>query len=90
MTIRLLVVTSLLALVSFPIAAEAQGVIRGTEQGAARGAAEGRRAAGPVGQAAGTVVGGVTGGVVGGVRGVLGINKPYKRHRHIKVRQRAR
>jgi hypothetical protein len=53
------------AVLSLPVVAQAQGVVRGAEEGAA----EGNRAAGPVGGA----VGGAVGGVVGGVEGVLGI-----------------
>lgn len=52
-----------------PIAANAQGVVRGAQEGAAVG----NRAAGPVGGAVGAVGGGVVGGVAGGVKGVLGI-----------------
>ncbi len=53
------------AVLSLPLVAQAQGVVRGAEEGAA----EGNRAAGPVGGA----VGGAVGGIVGGVEGVLGI-----------------
>jgi hypothetical protein len=62
------------AVVALPLAAQAQGIVRGGE----RGAAEGERAAGPVGAVVGGVAGGVAGGVVGGVKGVLGI--PQHRH----------
>ena len=53
------------AVLSLPLVARAQGIVRGAEEGAAAG----NRAAGPVGGA----VGGAVGGVVGGVEGVLGI-----------------
>ena len=52
-------------ILSLPLVARAQGIVRGAEEGAAAG----DRAAGPVGGA----VGGAVGGVVGGVEGVLGI-----------------
>lgn len=69
MKIRLVTAAGLLALLSFPLAAQAQGVV----QGAKEGAATGNRAAGPVGGVVGAGVGGVVGGVEGGVKGVLGI-----------------
>ena len=52
-----------------PLAAHAQGVVRGAQEGAAVG----NRAAGPIGGAVGAVGGGVVGGVAGGVKGVLGV-----------------
>jgi LTXXQ motif family protein len=58
-----------LAVLAMPLAAQAQGIIRGAEEGAAVG----NRAAGPVGGAVGGVVGGVEGGIVGGIKGILGI-----------------
>jgi hypothetical protein len=54
---------------SLPLAAQAQGIVRGAQEGAAAG----NRAAGPVGGAVGAGVGGVVGGIEGGVEGVLGI-----------------
>ena len=57
------------AVLSLPLVAQAQGIVRGAEEGAA----EGNRAAGPVGGAVGGAVGGVVGGVEGGLEGVLGI-----------------
>jgi hypothetical protein len=57
----------LFALVSVPLAAQAQGV----PGGAAHGFHEGNRIAGPVGAVVGTAVG----GVIGGVEGVLGVNQ---------------
>jgi gas vesicle protein len=53
------------AVLSLPLVAQAQGIVRGAEEGAAAG----NRAAGPVGGAIGTGVG----AIVGGVEGVLGI-----------------
>ena len=57
------------AVLSLPLVAQAQGIVRGAEEGAT----EGNRAAGPVGGAVGGAVGGVVGGVEGGLEGVLGI-----------------
>ena len=54
-------------LLSLPLAASAQGVVRG----AAEGAHEGNRDAGPVG----AVVGGAVGAVSGGVAGLLGVDQ---------------
>ncbi|MDR3484461.1 MAG: Spy/CpxP family protein refolding chaperone [Bradyrhizobium sp.] len=65
MRFRFMMAANIAAVLSLPLVAEAQGVVRGAEQGAA----EGNRAAGPVGGA----VGGAVGGIVGGVEGVLGI-----------------
>jgi hypothetical protein len=64
---------------ALPIAAGAQGVVRGAEEGAH----EGDRAAGPIGGA----VGGVVGAVGGGVAGLLGVDqrprfKAYVVHEH--------
>lgn len=66
---RLMMTASVLAAFAMPLAAYAQGVVRGAEEGAAAG----NRAAGPVGGAVGAGVGGVVGGIEGGVKGVLGI-----------------
>lgn len=73
--ISVLAIATLLAL---PVAAQAQGVIGGSEQGAAEGAHD----AGPVG----AVVGGVVGGVAGGVAGLLGADD-YPRFHHYVVEQ---
>lgn len=83
MKTRLIVAAGVLAILSMPLVAQAQGIVRGGE----RGAAEGGRVAGPVGAAVGGVVGGVTGGVVGGVEGVLGVpghrhHRYSRRHHH--------
>ena len=58
-----------------PIAARAQGVVRGADQGAH----EGDRAAGPVG----AVVGGVVGAVGGGVAGLLGVDQRPRFHEYV-------
>jgi hypothetical protein len=60
---------AVLITLDLPVAAQAQGVVRGAQEGAAVG----NRAAGPVGGAVGAVGGGIVGGVAGGVKGVLGI-----------------
>jgi len=62
-------------LLTLPFAAQAQGVISGSE----RGAADGGAAAGPVG----AVVGGVVGGVTGGVAGVLGADEGPRFHDYV-------
>ncbi len=62
-------------LLALPVAAQAQGVVGGSE----RGAAEGGAAAGPVG----AIVGGVVGGVTGGVAGVLGIDDRPRFHDYV-------
>jgi Protein of unknown function (DUF1236) len=64
---RVIGITALIAAVTIPVVAQAQGVPGGIE----RGSREGERAAGPVGG----LVGGVVGGVIGGVNGVLGIDE---------------
>ena len=64
MQTKLLVIAAL-ALLALPVAAQAQGTVRGME----RGAAEGDRAAGPLG----AVVGGTVGAVAGTVGGILGV-----------------
>jgi hypothetical protein len=69
MKFHLMIAAGVLAVLAMPPAAQAQGIIRGTEEGAAAG----NRAAGPVGGAVGGVVGGVEGGIVGGDKGILGI-----------------
>jgi len=79
---RLMMTVSVLAAFAVPLAAQAQGVVRGAEEGAAAG----NRAAGPVGGAVGAGVGGVVGGIEGGVKGVLGIPE---RHRSTFARDRS-
>jgi hypothetical protein len=58
--------TTLLALLTAPIAAHAQGTVRGAEEGVR----EGGRAAGPVG----AIVGGAVGAATGTVGGILGVD----------------
>ena len=71
----------LVALVLYgPVAAHAQGVVKGEERGAAQGAAE----AGPVG----AVVGGVAGAVAGGVNGLLGLDQRPRFHEYVVHEQR--
>jgi hypothetical protein len=65
MRFRFMMAAGIAAVLSLPLVAQAQGIVRGAQEGAA----EGNRAAGPVGGA----VGGAVGGIVGGVEGVLGI-----------------
>jgi hypothetical protein len=69
MRFRFMMAGSVAAALSLPLAAQAQGIVRGAEEGAAAG----HRAAGPVGGAVGAGIGGVVGGVEGGLEGVLGI-----------------
>src|SRR5881227_790934 len=56
---------TVLALLTVPVAAYAQGTVRGAEQGVR----EGGRAAGPVG----AIVGGAVGAATGTVGGILGV-----------------
>jgi hypothetical protein len=62
----------LLAALAIPVAAHAQGAVRGAQEGAAVG----ERDAGPVG----AVVGGAVGAVTGTIGGILGIDD--RRHFH--------
>ena len=75
---RVLVPALLISALTFPDAAQAQGVVGGAQRGAEEGAA----AAGPVGG----VVGGVVGGAVGGVAGLLGIEERPRFQQYV-VRQ---
>jgi hypothetical protein len=68
---RLALAGGVLALLTIPHLAHAQGIVRGAQEGAY----EGRRAAGPVGEVVGGAVGAGVGGAIGAVDGVLGI--PY-------------
>ena len=77
---RLIGIAAIVAAVTLPNLAPAQGVPGGVE----RGAREGERTAGPVG----AIVGGTIGGVVGGVAGVLGVDqrprfRSYVVERHV-------
>jgi LTXXQ motif family protein len=65
MRFHFVMAASVAVVLSLPLVAQAQGIVRGAEEGAAAG----NRAAGPVGGAIGAGVG----GIVGGVEGVLGI-----------------
>jgi hypothetical protein len=71
-----------LAILAMPLAAQAQGIVRGAQEGVQQG----NRVAGPVGGAVGGAVGGVVGGVAGGVKGVLGVPQRtsvhYRHYRH--------
>jgi hypothetical protein len=58
--------TTVLALLTVPVAAYAQGTVRGAEEGVR----EGGRAAGPVG----AIVGGAVGAATGTVGGILGVD----------------
>ena len=66
MKTKLLGSALLLAALTIPMAAQAQGTVRGAEHGAAQG----ERDAGPVG----AVVGGALGAVAGTVGGILGVD----------------
>lgn len=65
MRIKLLISMTALALVALPLAAQAQGTVRGAQEGAEAGG----RAAGPLG----AVVGGTVGAAAGTVGGILGV-----------------
>jgi len=67
-----------LAVLAMPLAAHAQGIVRGAQEGVEQG----DRAAGPVGGAVGGVVGGVVGGIAGGVEGVFGVPRPQQTSVH--------
>jgi len=76
---KLLASTMLLAILALPMAANAQGTVRGME----RGAAQGERDAGPLG----AVVGGTVGAVTGTIGGILGV-EDRPRFREYVVRER--
>ena len=69
----------LLATLALPMAAQAQGTVRGADEGAGAG----ERAAGPVG----AVVGGAIGAVTGTIGGILGVDD-RPRFREYVVQQR--
>jgi hypothetical protein len=69
----------LLATLTLPMAAQAQGTVRGAQEGAAQGG----RDAGPVG----AVVGGTLGAVAGTVGGILGVEE-RPRFREYVIRER--
>jgi len=79
MKIRLLMPTVALATLMLPIAAQAEGTIRGAEEGAAVGG----NAAGPLG----AIVGGAVGAATGTVGGILGVDD-RPRFREYVVRER--
>ena len=79
MKIRLLMPTVALATLMLPIAAQAEGTIRGAEEGAAIGG----NAAGPLG----AIVGGAVGAATGTVGGILGVDD-RPRFREYVVRER--
>jgi hypothetical protein len=65
----------LLATLALPVAARAQGTVRGAQEGAAVG----NRDAGPVG----AVVGGAVGAVTGTIGGILGIDDRPRFHEYV-------
>jgi Protein of unknown function (DUF1236) len=67
MQTKFLAAMTTLALLALPVAAQAQGTLRGAQEGAAAG----DRAAGPLG----AVVGGTVGAVAGTVGGILGVEE---------------
>jgi hypothetical protein len=67
MQTKLLATMATLALLALPVAAQAQGTVRGAQEGAAQG----ERAAGPVG----AVLGGALGAIGGTVGGILGVEQ---------------
>src|SRR5471030_2628732 len=69
----------LLATLALPVAAQAQGTVRGAQDGAEAG----DRAAGPIG----AVVGGTVGAAVGTIGGILGV-EDRPRFREYVVRER--
>jgi hypothetical protein len=69
-----------IALLALPVAAQAQGTVRGAQEGAAQG----DRDAGPVG----AVIGGTLGAVAGTIGGILGVDdrprfREYVVNRHL-------
>jgi Protein of unknown function (DUF1236) len=79
MQTKLMVPMIALALLALPVAAQAQGTVRGAQEGAAEGAYQ----AGPIG----AVVGGALGAVAGTVGGILGVEE-RPRFRSYVVEQR--
>jgi hypothetical protein len=65
MQTKLLVAMATVAVLVLPVAAQAQGTVRGAQEGAVAG----DRAAGPIG----AVVGGTVGAVAGTIGGILGV-----------------
>jgi hypothetical protein len=79
MRIKLLVSMTALAFVAFPLAAQAQGTVRGAQEGAEAGG----RAAGPIG----AIVGGTVGAAAGTAGAILGVDD-RPRFREYVVRER--
>ena len=79
MKIKLLMPMVVLATLALPLAAQAEGTIRGAEEGAAVGG----NAAGPLG----AIVGGAVGAATGTVGGILGVDD-RPRFREYVVRER--
>ena len=63
---KILVPMAMVAMLALPVAAQAEGTVRGAQEGAA----EGGRAAGPIG----AIVGGTVGAATGTVGGILGVD----------------
>lgn len=74
-----IIAAALLAALTLPVAAHAQGTIRGAEQGARQGEREG----GPIGE----VLGGAVGAVTGTIGGILGVDDRPRFHEYV-VRER--
>ena len=79
MRTKLFISMTAVALVALPLAAHAQGTVRGAQEGAETGG----RAAGPVG----AIVGGTVGAATGTVGGILGV-EDRPRFREYVVRER--
>ena len=79
MKTKLLMSLAVFATLVLPVAAQAQGTVRGAEEGAV----EGGRAAGPLG----AIVGGAIGAAAGTVGGILGVDD-RPRFREYVVRER--
>jgi hypothetical protein len=79
MRTKIVVPMMLLGILALPMAAQAQGTVRGAQEGAAQG----ERDAGPIG----AVVGGTLGAVAGTVGGILGV-EDRPRFREYVVRER--
>lgn len=83
---KIIAAAAVAAFMALPIAAQAQGIVRGAQDGAATG----NRAAGPVGGVVGGAVGAGVGGAVGGVKGVLGIPQDTRTRRRVRRAKRVR
>ncbi len=75
MKTKFLVSMMFIATLALPVAAQAQGTVRGAQEGAAQGA----HAAGPVG----AIVGGTVGAAVGTVGGILGVEERPRFHEYV-------